>query len=182
MTNQVPTSTWRAFRVTLLVIYFCMLGGLLVFLGLAAYLLHFGEMHSSPELGRKMLHVVLPLFVACIALGSFVPRMMLRKVRPAMPLGERLIRYRTALITRLAFFEAAGLGTVMALLASQELYFLYVVAVSLLLLLFSMPTLERVASALKLPQEDAMALSRNEPFEVVGWWVEEDVELDHKQP
>lgn len=155
-------------------LYFSMLGGLLAFLGLAAYFLFLGEIPSNPELGRQMLAAVLPLAVTCIALGVFVPRILLGKVRPEMTLGDRLVRYRTAMITRLAFFEAMGLCAVMGLLASQQLHFLYVAAASLVLLLFSVPTLERVVAALKLPREEAVALGRDDPFEVAGGWVGND--------
>lgn len=144
---------------TLNIIYFGQLGAMILFALVTFYLIQLGKMGpENNELAitfQKIIMVVIPFSLA----GGYVLfRMLMRTVRPEMPLIYKMKKYSSANLIRSAFLEIPGLFVSVAALITANILFLVIVPLILVLFILFRPTRSVIAQELNLSMAERAKL------------------------
>jgi uncharacterized membrane protein len=123
-------------------------------LNLERMFLSFGP--SAEDAGLFPLFPLLGL--GFIALGMFLFQQQLSAIPNEASANEKIGRYQTAFIIRCAFLEAASLMNIVGFFLSGNVVFLFVAAISLMLMIVTRPTRNGLIDALSLSYPDTEKL------------------------
>ncbi|MEQ8362793.1 MAG: hypothetical protein RIF39_14820 [Cyclobacteriaceae bacterium] len=136
---------------TLNIIYFAQLGAMTLLAVVAYFLIeqgNLGKENNALALSfQKIIMFVIPLSLAA---GYFLFRILLRGIRPELPLIHKMKRYFSANLIRSAFLEIPGLFVSVAAMITAHLLFLVIVPLILVLFILFRPTKSAVAQELNL--------------------------------
>lgn len=122
-------------------IYFAIISGIIVFTGICFYLVQSGR-EVSAEIDDAFKILVPLLAVAGTFASRFVYSLLVKKAAAANG-SERLSKYQTAVLVRLATLEAPCLFSIVAYLMTGNSFYLIVLSALLILILLYKPNMFR---------------------------------------
>jgi hypothetical protein len=139
------------------IIFFAMIAGLLAMLAVTLYV---SEIKYS-----SMINLTEPLFfvnfiLCCAALpgGYYYAKSIFNKIDPGDLLKNKLFRFQSGQIIRLAACEGVGLFAIVNLLVTSNLLFLIFLTIALLAMLVYYPTPEKIGREINLTQSEIDSL------------------------
>lgn len=136
------------------VLYLAMIGGVVVFTGVAYYLVKTG-FAGAPEL-TSILQYVVPVFAfAAVFAAHFIFNMLMRQAIALPLLATKLERYRIAFVIRAAMIEGAGLFSTVAYLQTGDIQFLVLTAAVVAIYFVKRPSPADCVSSLQLQGREA---------------------------
>ncbi len=156
MAQQQPATNFKSFLRTISIVHLAMMGGLLVF---SAFFLITSEEMGSLSFTQQPFEFLIPaLLVGGVFGGKFISKMMLTKETQNKTLKQKLAIYQTAHIVRVAPIEGIGFFAAVTYLTTNNLFFLLIAGVALLIMFTLIPTKEKIESALPISSEDQVYL------------------------
>lgn len=156
---------------TLNLIYFGQLSAMVIFALVAYYLIQQGNVGpENNELAisfQKIVMVVIPLSLAG---GYILFRMLIKSVKPEMPLVHKMKKYFSANLIRSAFLEIPGLFVSVAAIITAHTLFLMIVPLVLIVFFLFRPTRSVIAQELNLSAEERAKLE--DPMAIISESIE----------
>lgn len=142
------------FYTGLMVVYFAILCGMILMISIAFYIKAYGEMIEA-GVAWETLQFLVPLF----ALGCMIGSVLLYQnktyhIPTESPLSEKLNKYRTAFIIRLALLEAPLLLSAIALILTGQEVFTFISVILIANCLAIYPRKNQIAESLSLNQQE----------------------------
>jgi hypothetical protein len=145
--NNRPTP--EGFLKSISIIHLALLAGQVIF-SIVAYAqsekIYFG-IHNMDSV---FIYIVPLVAVGGFMIGYLTFKKQLVDIRSKSSLGEKIIAYQTALITRYALLEGPSLLAIVIYLQSGNLFFLAIAGLLMMYFLFLRPTMEKVENDLDL--------------------------------
>ena len=135
------------------IIYFALWGGLFSFLITAMALIE-DQFQFSSGLSDSL--ILITFLLSCINLpaGYFLAKMLFKKIDQNDQLKDKLNKYQTGQIIRLAFCEGVGFLAIVSLLLTSNLFFLIFLFISLFVMVVYYPTPEKIGREINLTQNE----------------------------
>lgn len=135
------------------VIYFALHGGLISFLIMVLFISDTKSLFS-PQLSDPLMLAV--LIISCISLPSahLFAKMIFNKTNPDDLLKNKLIRFQSGQLIRLATCEGVGLLAIVGLMLSSNLFFLIYLVIALFILILYYPSPEKISREINLTQAE----------------------------
>jgi hypothetical protein len=135
------------------IIFFAMIAGLLTFLVMTLYVNEI-KYSSKNDLAEPLF--VVNFILCCVALpgGYFFAKAVFNKIDPSDLLRNKLFRFQSGQIFRLASCEGVGLFAIVNLLLTSKLMFLIFLIIPLLTMFLYYPTPEKVGREINLTQTE----------------------------
>ena len=140
---------------TLNLIYYGQLSAMILLASMAYYLIQQGNV--GPENNdlaisfQKIIMIVIPLSLGA---GYILFRILLRSLKPEMPLIYKMKKYFSANLIRSAFLEIPGLFVSVVAILTAHTFFLLIVPLILILFFLFRPTRSVIAQELGLSTEE----------------------------
>ena len=140
-------------------IYYGQLSAIILLALVAYYLIQQGKIgpeNNELALGfQKIIMVVIPLSLAC---GYILFRILIKSVKPEMPMVHKMKKYASANLIRSAFLEIPGLLVSVAAIITAHTLFLVIVPLILIVFILFRPTKSVIAQELGLSLEERAKL------------------------
>jgi hypothetical protein len=135
------------------IIFFAMIAGLLTFLAMTLYV---NEIKYSSKIDLAEPLFVVNFILCCVALpvGYFYTKSLFSKIDPNDLLKNKLFRFQSGQIIRLATCEGVGLFAIVNLLVTSNLMFLIFLIIALLTMFQYYPTPEKIGREINLTQTE----------------------------
>ena len=151
---QQPLSTIKAMAV----MHFSLLTGQLMFAGIAYYL-KYTKVFSSVIKDEQVLLLIVPALIALAVIFTMISYFSFKKKVESIskndqPVTEKLAAYRAASIIRWAMLEAPVLLLIIGFLLTGTSGLLLVIAVMLIMFVYTKPTIAKTAAQLGLREEE----------------------------
>jgi hypothetical protein len=144
---------------TLNLIYFGQLSAMILLALVAYYLIQQGTLGpENNELAITLQKIILVVIPLSLAGGYFLFRILLRSVKPEMPIIHKMKKYASANLIRSAFLEIPGLFLSVAAIITAHALFLLIVPIILIVFLLFRPTRSVIAQELGLTVEERAKL------------------------
>lgn len=144
---------------TINLIYFGQLLAMMMLAGVAYVLIEQGNMGSeNNELALSLQQVIMIVIPICLGAGYFIFRMLMKGVKPEMPLIHKMKKYFNANLIRSAFLEIPGLFVSVAAIVTAHTLFLLIVPLILILFVLFRPSRSVIAQELNLSVEERAML------------------------
>jgi hypothetical protein len=139
------------------VIFFAMIAGLLTFLAMTFYV---NEIKYSTKFDLSEPLFIVNIILCCVALpaGYYVSKSIFNKIDPNDLLKNKLFRFQSGQVIRLAFCEGVGLFSIVNLLLTSNLMFLVFLGIALLTMFTYYPTPEKIGREINLTQTEIDSL------------------------
>jgi len=124
------------------VVYFALILGLFSFL--AVTFLISQDFKFDFDKSDPMIFANLILFFLAIPIGYLVSQVMWRRIEKDLPLKDKLLKYQTGFLIRMATCEGVGLFSIVGLLLSNNLIYLVLTGIILLIIFYYFPSLEKL--------------------------------------
>ena len=147
----------KTFLKTLNFLYLAILVGLVMFTGVAYFLVS-SEGGLSPDVSDVFGMVVPLVAIALAAGGYFMYGVLLKAAKKDASLPEKLTAFRNASLVRYAMWDGAGLFSTIGFMLTGEMTYLVYVFVVLGLFILLPPTKTRTVSDLNLSSEEEREL------------------------
>lgn len=158
MEQQQATSV-KSFLKTISILHFVMISGIIA-ISVMAYTTSNGE-ESSLSFTQEPMEFLAPgLLIAAIFIGTFLSKVILRKVTQDKSIQQKLAIYQTAHLVRIAPVEGAGMFAGVMYMSSNNLFFLCIVGIVLLILLTHIPTKDKIEKVID-PTSEEQVYFRN---------------------
>lgn len=159
--NQPEGSTnVQSFVKTSTIIHLAMTAGLLVFTLFSVYSI--GGLGSF-SFTQEPLEIGIPvLLILAISAGTFLSKIMSPQSATAPSLGQKLGRYQTAHLIKIAPVEGIGLFAAVFFQSTANTLFLMVAGVALSVLLLSIPSISKIQTAVNPTLEEQAYFSNPE--------------------
>lgn len=164
MSQQQTATHLKAFLKTLYILHYSIMASLAVFSGYAIY--------SSKRLGslsftQQSMEFIIPLLlIGAVILGKFLTKIILNKITASKTLVQKLGTYQTTHLIRIATVEGVGLYAALTYLATNNLFFLVIAALAMILLIMEIPSKDKIERAITLTPEDQVYFRNPEkPFD-----------------
>lgn len=164
MEEQLVTS--KQYFSTLSIIHLALLMGLVLFAGVAYYLLVSGNFIPDSGLNDSFQLAVPIVLVGSLLAGVYIYRMRLQAIRSHSTLKEKLGAYQGAVLVHWVLFEAPAFFALVAFLLTNNYLFLGLAAFPILLLALANPSKEKAANDLELNLSETAVL--NDPNAIVA--------------
>jgi hypothetical protein len=155
MSQQQPAANFKSFFRVLTIIHFAMIAGLMMITVLFMSSDGLGTLSFTQEPFEFLIPIVL---VGAIFIGKLVSKTLLTKGIKNKTLQQKLGVYQTAHIVRIAPIEGIGFFAAVTYSTTNNLFFLLIVGLTLLMILTLMPTKEKIESAILMNSEDQVYL------------------------
>lgn len=163
--RQMPFTTAGQLFNALRIIFIALVGGQVLFLAVVLYLRSNGFEAESPELTRSFQYIVLILGVTMISASHFLYRLQIARGRRESDIVARLGSYYTGTIIRSAMHEGVTLLSLIAVLLTGEMFFIWCAVVVLALLVVTFPSKERAIAELGLSPEESEIVRSDGPLQ-----------------
>ena len=130
------------------VIYFALILGLLSFLSVTFLISQ--DFRFAFDKNDPVLFANLILFISAIPLGYLVPQSIWKRIEKDLPLQDKLLKYQTGFLIRLATCEGVGLFSIVGFLISNNLFYLVLTGIILLIIFYYFPSLGKLELQLDL--------------------------------
>lgn len=143
----------KMFLRTTRVIYFALWSGLMTFLIMVLYI-NKGKFIFNTSLSDPLM--ISTLFIACVFIpaGYMFARAYFSKIDQNDLLMNKLTKYKTGQIIRLATCEGVGLLSIVSLMLTSNLFFLIFLLASLFIIVLYYPNPEKIGSEINLTQNE----------------------------
>lgn len=164
MNEQEGASNFKNFSKVLTLIHFAIVGGLIVSF---IFLTNLASGDELPPLSftQQPIEFILPVaLIGAIALGRFLSKNILSKLKPEDRLQKKLATYQTTHLIKIALLEGVAFFSIFS--SDKTNSFNLVIAVlALVILLTLIPTKEKIESSIPIHAEDQLYLRNPEtPF------------------
>jgi hypothetical protein len=150
--NTDHATSFRALNI----IFFGLLMGQVTFLAIAYFLVNGDGKYPVDEELHDILRFIVPtVFLGSLGASYFVPKMQIQNNLEGKSLEDKLLLYRTSVITRLALIEGPSLFAIVAFLMTGQPYYLIVTLLSLLIFASLKPSTNKCIVELHLSKEEA---------------------------
>jgi len=153
--QQQPATNFKSFLRTISIIHFFLMAGLIMIIILFI---------SSGELGvlsftQQPFEFLIPaLLISGVFIGTYISKMMLTKETQNKTLQQKLGVYQTAHIIRVALVEGIGFFAAITYSNTNNLFFLLIAGIAILIMFTRIQTKEKIESALPISSEDQVYL------------------------
>jgi uncharacterized membrane protein len=108
--------------------------------------------------------MLITFLMSCINLpaGYFVAKMLFKKIDQNDQLKDKMQKYRTAQIIRLALCEGVGLLAIVSLLLTSNLFFLIFLFIALFVMLLYYPSPDKIGREINLTQNEIEMFGNSE--------------------
>jgi hypothetical protein len=137
---------------TIRVVYFSLILGLLSFL--AVTFLISQDLKFTFDKNDPIIFANLILFLLAIPVGFSISQTMWKKIEQDLPLKDKIIKYQSGFIIRMATCEGVGMFSIVGFLLSDNLIYLILTAIILLILYSYFPSLDKLELHLDLTQTE----------------------------
>lgn len=137
---------------TLQIIHYALIIGVLIFIGVVAYLLKSGAV--EPVEPSFLNYVPYFAVIAAIPVAAFMHRANLEKIDRDQPLAQKMPKFQTAHIIRMAIYEGCSLIAIVLSLNLGQIESLIAPGVLIILMLLSTPTPSRIENQIGLTKEE----------------------------
>jgi hypothetical protein len=144
--------------ITLLMIYIGMLSGTVAFTFISYFILADPEPAFFKESQKDILLVALIVATICIGISGFVWKKDLKTIQMMGTLEEKFLKYRSALIKRLALMEGSALFALICYYLTSNIRLLVIAILIIVAFIFLWPGLNRVARDIGESEEDIKSL------------------------
>jgi hypothetical protein len=103
-------------------------------------------------------YVLLAMLVVGLTASQMIPKMLIGKIDPSLPLKNKMPKYLSAVILRSACLELPGLFACVVTFITGETYLLLLVPLLLILFYVYRPTTNSIAEELNLTHEEKIQL------------------------
>lgn len=157
--NQQPQATSvKSFLKTISILHFAMIAGI-VAIAVMAYTTSNGE--SSLSFTQEPMELLAPgLLIAAIFIGRFISKIILSKGIQDKKIQQKLAVYQTAHLIRIAPIEGVGMFAGVMYLTYNNLFFLCIAGIALLILFTHIPSKEKIENAIH-PTAEEQTYFRN---------------------
>lgn len=158
MNQQTQASSVKSFLKTISILHFAMMASI-VAIAVMAYTTADGE--SSLSFTQESMELLIPgLLIAAIFVGKFVSKIVLSKGIRNKKIQQKLAVYQTAHLIRIAPIEGVGMFAGVMFLTYNNLFFLCIAAISLVILFTHIPSKEKIENAID-PTTEEQVYFRN---------------------
>lgn len=159
MNTQAQTS--QAYFTLLKVLHTALLMGQILFAGVSYFLHQSGSLQLNVEELASIFKIVVPILVVGAFFGSqFLFKSKIREAIKQENLSKKLLTYRVAFLLQCAILEGASLFSIMSYLLTADLWFLVMAAIVVVLFVLQAPSLQKVAMALQLNNQEKQILEK----------------------
>lgn len=141
------------------VVYFSLILGLLSFL--AVTFLISNDLKFTLDKNDPILLANLVLFLLATPVGFWMSQAMWKRIEKDLPLKDKLLKYQSGFLIRMATCEGVGLFSIVGLLLSDNLIYLVFTATILLILYFYFPAIEKLEIDIDLNQTELDELNNS---------------------
>ncbi len=134
------------------VVYFSLILGLLSFL--AVTFLISKDFKFTLDKSDPIIFANLVLFLLAIPVGFLVSQAMWKRIEKGLPLKDKLLKYQSGFLIRMATCEGVGLFSIVGLLLSNNLIYLVFTATILLIIYNYFPAIEKLEIHIDLNQTE----------------------------
>lgn len=159
MTEQRVATNFKSFLRTLTIIHFAMMGGLAMITVLFMSSHDLGSLSFTQEPFEFLIPILL---IGGVFVGKFISKIILSKEIQNKTLQEKLGVYQTAHIIRVAPIEGIGLFASVTYSTTNNLFFLLMAGVALLIMFTLIPTKEKIENTIPLSADDQVYLRNPE--------------------
>lgn len=150
------------FRI-LKVLYIAILAGLLFLGAIMLYLVISGKVPAPDLMMKKIMMVIIPVFAfGSVCAGIILFRKDLRKIRMTDGLVKKMNAYRSAMIKRYVFMEAAYFFGIVVFYLTSSYYFIIFPLAVLLLFIFFRPNKNLLIKDMELSPSEVAQISEKE--------------------
>ncbi len=155
--NEITQSGPRAAFRLLRTIASAIIGGMVLF-ALITFYLNEGKYTFKTDLSDILVLSAILLTLIAIPSGFYLSGKFLTKIDQGANLKDRILKYQTVMLVRLATCEGSGLFAVVCLLLSANLVYAFLIAIALLVMAFHFPTVKKLQSDLNFTDTDVNEL------------------------
>jgi hypothetical protein len=130
------------------VVYFALILGILSFL--AVTFLISQDFKFAFDKSDPIIFANLILFLLAIPIGYLVSQAMWKRIEKDLPLKDKLLKYQTGFLIRLATCEGVGLFSIVGFLLSNIFIYLVLTGIVLLIIFYYFPSIEKLELQLDL--------------------------------
>ena len=143
----------KMFLRTTRVIYFALWSGLMTFLIMVMYI-NKSKFIFNTSLSDTLM--ISTFILACVSLpaGYMFARNIFSKIDPNDLLMNKLTKYQSGQIIRLATCEGVGLLSIVSLMLTSNLFFLIILLISFFIMVLYFPTPDKIGSEINLTQNE----------------------------
>lgn len=131
-------------------------------LAFSALVFYLNQQTPEKAFANGIQYALIATALVALISSQFVPRMMLKKIDPALELKYKVPKYLPVALVRAACLEAAGLIACIAAFITGYTYFLLIIPLLLLVFFFYRPTKTMVATELNLTAKEKSLLDRSD--------------------
>lgn len=158
--QQQPATNFKSFLRTISILHLAMMGGLLVF---PVFLVVTSEEMGALSFTQQPFEFLIPvLLIGAVFIGKFISKTILTKGIQNKTLQQKLGIYQTAHIIRVAPIEGIGFFAAVTYSTTNNLFFLLIAGLTLLIMFTLIPTKEKIENAIPLSAEDQVYLRNSE--------------------
>jgi hypothetical protein len=130
--------------------------------GFSVVILYLSQAVTNNSIEKEVQYLLAALLIAGMIASQQIPRVMLKKIDPALELRYKVPKYFPIAIIRVACFELSGLIAGIATFLTGQQYFLLIVPLLLIVMLIYRPTRSQVAADLNLSMQEKNLLDNPE--------------------
>lgn len=161
--TQTNHLTANSALISMKVIYFVMILGLLAFVTVT-FLTFSSDLKFNFDTSDPLIIVMIVLFMIAVPTGFYVSKIIWRNIGDELSLKDKILRYQSGFIIRLASSEGVGLFAIIGFMLSNNLIYMVLLAVILMVIFFYYPSVERIGKDLFLTDIDIENL-RNKNYQ-----------------
>lgn len=139
--------------ISMKVIYFAMILGLLAFVAVT-FLISSPDFKFGFDTSDPILIVAIVLFMIAVPTGFFISKILWRNIGEELTLKDKVLKYQPGFIIRLASCEGVGLFSIVGFMLSNNLIYIIMIAVILMVIITYYPSVERIGKDLFLTDID----------------------------
>jgi hypothetical protein len=139
--------------ISMKVIYFVMIFGLLAFVAVT-FQISSSDFKFNFDTSDPILIVAIVLFMMAVPTSFFFSKILWRNIGDELTLKDKILKYQSGFIIRLASCEGVGLFSIVGFMLSNNLIYLVQLAVILMVIFFYYPSVERIGKDLFLTDID----------------------------
>ena len=137
----------------------------LIFFSVIVVFLHTsGQLSHTEDLREIFLYMVPAFTIAGLSAAYLIYKYTIGKINPALSLHEKLIKYQSACMVRMALLEAVGLVAAVATFLTGYFYFLICPLLIVIIFILLRPSVYGITEDLNLTQDEKGKLEGKDAF------------------
>ena len=150
--NKTDNLNARSVLRSIRLIYFSLILGVLSFL--AVTFLISGNLIFTFDKSDPIIFANLILFLVAVPIGFLVAQTIWSRIDKNLPVKDKLLKYQIGFLIRMATCEGVGLFSIVGFLLSNNLIYLVLTGIILLIIFYYYPSLEKIELQIDLNQSE----------------------------